>query len=113
MDEPRADDTLVVNTSTRIVHRASCYRVTLFQLAPPLPLELWPADELDRLRGCGTCEPPGWTGLASRRPPAYTSAVARTDQPTTPTASTRGGRGDRNDEPGNREKGQQDGTAAR
>lgn len=60
MNEPRDDDELVVNASTRIVHRASCYRVSLFQLGEPVPLELWPVDELDRLRGCGTCEPDGW-----------------------------------------------------
>jgi len=113
MDERHADDPLVVNVHSRIVHRASCYRVTLLQLGDPLPLELWPADELERLRGCGTCEPPGWNRLAIGRPQAYTSAVARTDHPTAPTASPRGALGDRNTEPVNREKGQQDDTRAR
>ena len=79
MNERQADDELVVNPSTRIVHRASCYRVTLFQLAAPMPLELWPVDELDRLRGCGTCEPDGFRLPQARRSQAYTSGRARAD----------------------------------
>jgi hypothetical protein len=30
------------------------------QLAEPLPLDEWPEDARDQLRGCGNCEPPGW-----------------------------------------------------
>lgn len=60
MDDEQHDEPLVVNVNSRIVHRASCYQVSIFQLSTPLPLEEWPTDELDRLRGCGNCEPSGW-----------------------------------------------------
>lgn len=60
MPEQQTAEPLVVNPSTRIVHRASCYYAGIMQLASPVPLEQWPADALDQLRGCGNCEPPGW-----------------------------------------------------
>lgn len=51
---------LVVNPTTRIVHRITCFYASIMQLAEPLPLEQWPTDQLEQLRGCGNCEPPGW-----------------------------------------------------
>lgn len=60
MSDQQRDVELVVNPSTRIVHRAECFQVSIMQLAEPLPLEQWPADARDQLRGCGNCEPPGW-----------------------------------------------------
>lgn len=58
-DQPH-DVALVVNPSTRIVHRATCFYAGIMQLAEPLPLDEWPEDARDQLRGCGNCEPPGW-----------------------------------------------------
>lgn len=54
------DEPLVVNTRTRIVHRSSCFYAGIMQRGEPLPLDEWPVDALEQLRGCGNCEPPGW-----------------------------------------------------
>jgi hypothetical protein len=55
-----ADVELVVNPSSRVVHRSTCFYAGIMQLAEPMPLELWPEAERDQLHGCGNCEPPGW-----------------------------------------------------
>lgn len=60
MADEQTDVELVVNPATRIVHRAGCFQVRIMQLNEPLPLERWPVDARDQLRGCGNCEPPGW-----------------------------------------------------
>lgn len=60
MSNQHDDDALVVNPSTRIVHRATCFYAGIMQLADPVPLERWPEDAHDQLRGCGNCHPPGW-----------------------------------------------------
>lgn len=60
MSDQDEDVALVVNPSTRIVHRADCFYAGIMQLAEPLPLERWPVDEREQLRGCGNCDPPGW-----------------------------------------------------
>ena len=68
-DQPHTRE-LVVNPSTRVVHRADCFQVSIMQLAEPLPLEQWPEDARDQLRGCGNCMPSTWRPRASRRPKA-------------------------------------------
>lgn len=60
MSDEQRDVELVVNPSTRIVHRSTCFYAGIMQLADPLPLEQWPEDARDQLRGCGNCEPAGW-----------------------------------------------------
>jgi hypothetical protein len=60
VSDQQRDVELVVNPSTRIVHRAECFYAGIMQLNEPLPLEQWPDDARDQLRGCGNCEPPGW-----------------------------------------------------
>lgn len=58
--DEQLDQQLVVNPTTRVVHRASCFYAGIMRLATPLPLEQWPDDARGELRGCGNCEPPGW-----------------------------------------------------
>lgn len=65
-DEPAALE-LVVNPTTRIVHRSSCYYAGILQLAEPMPLDDWPEDARGQLRGCDHCQPPGVRELVVRR----------------------------------------------
>lgn len=60
MADEQTEPRLIVNVRTRTVHLSTCFHGQIIYLTEPLPLELWPADELDQLHACGNCEPTGW-----------------------------------------------------